>query len=217
MKLNMAQRVANVFARHKNVYAGIVPVEAAAGELNECIDQIRQAEVEQGTIIVTAASKEKDNAEKKMVDLSVRMANILYLIGFESDNAELTALSNISPRTFYRVSDNEKLAWALRICGQAILHAAALAPYGLDEKAIGELQAATDAFRAVISKPMDTIGSLKQKTLELEKLFAFLDSIFYDKLDKLMILFKYTAPSFYDEYRTARNLINTAQRHKSSQ
>jgi len=54
---------------------------------------------------------------------------------------------------------------------------------------------------------MDTIGERKQKTTNLMQLFASLDSIFYDKLDKLMVLFKQSRPDFYDEYRTARNII----------
>jgi hypothetical protein len=52
---------------------------------------------------------------------------------------------------------------------------------------------------------MDTIGARKQKTTNIAQLFAGLDSTFYDKLDKLMVLYKKS--SFYDEYRTARNII----------
>jgi len=59
---------------------------------------------------------------------------------------------------------------------------------------------------------MDTIGERKQKTSNLTQLFAGLDSTFYDKLDKLMVLFKQSQPEFYSEYRTARNIIFNDER-----
>ena len=59
---------------------------------------------------------------------------------------------------------------------------------------------------------MDTIGERKQKTTNTVQLLAKIDSLFYDKLDKMIVLFKKTNPDFYDEYRTARNFINTTAR-----
>ena len=63
---------------------------------------------------------------------------------------------------------------------------------------------------------MDTIGECKQKTTNLVQLFAGLDSTLYDKLDKLMALFKQSEPDFYDEYRTARNIIFNRERTRTS-
>jgi hypothetical protein len=59
---------------------------------------------------------------------------------------------------------------------------------------------------------MDTIGERKQKTTNLAQLFAGMDSTLYDRLDRLMVLFKQTNPDFYGEYRTARNIIFNHER-----
>jgi hypothetical protein len=61
---------------------------------------------------------------------------------------------------------------------------------------------------------MDTIGERKQKTTNLAQLFAGLDSTLYDRLDKLLVLFKHSAPEFYGEYRTARNIIFHTEHQK---
>jgi len=54
---------------------------------------------------------------------------------------------------------------------------------------------------------MDAIGEKKQKTTNLAQLFAGLDTTFYDTLDKIMVLFKQSNTEFYEEYKTARNII----------
>jgi hypothetical protein len=45
-------------------------------------------------------------------------------------------------------------------------------------------------------------------------LFAETDSVLYDRLDKLVTLFKTSAPDFYALYRNARNIIDTAKRSR---
>jgi hypothetical protein len=64
---------------------------------------------------------------------------------------------------------------------------------------------------------MDAITTRKQKTTNLKELFARLDSALYDRLDKLIVLFKSSHPDFYNEYRTSRNLIDTSHRQKEQE
>lgn len=211
-KLNMAQRVSNVLDLYSGVYANITPMVTAAGELKTAIGDIRHTDTQRAAGSITAASEDKNKAEEAMVEIALRFANALYVIGFTSNNAELTVLSNLSARSFFNATDNESLTQARRIITLAEANAEVLATYGLDTAALTDLKNATETFASFITKPMDIIGSRKQKTTTLAQLFAELDSIFYDKLDKLMVLFKQSAPDFYGEYRTARNLINTAKK-----
>jgi lipopolysaccharide biosynthesis regulator YciM len=77
---------------------------------------------------------------------------------------------------------------------------------------IAEIEKAINDFQTIIAKPMETISERKQKTTNLSQLFAGLDSLFYDRLDKLMILFKQPHPNFHGEYRTSRNIIFNHER-----
>ncbi|MDR2815621.1 MAG: hypothetical protein LBB62_02825 [Proteiniphilum sp.] len=215
-KLNMSQRVADALAANADVYTGITPVVEAAAELNAIIDNIREVAKEQIAADVAVAGKEKRAAEGMMIDLAVRAANALYVIGFTTNNKELTNLSGLSPNSFYRVEDNAKLTLAERVYNLAQSQAAALSAYGYDSAKIDAIGAAVAAYRSIITKPMDTLTVRKQKTTNLKELFAALDSVLYDKWDKLIVLFKESHPNFYGEYRTARNFINTALLHKKA-
>jgi hypothetical protein len=213
-KLNMAQRVSDTLGVYSGVYSKVTPMNTAVTELNTEIADIRKTATDQGTLKVSVASQEKREAEEKMVNSCVKMANTLYVLGFTTDNKDLTNLQGLSPYSFYQMEDNAKLTLARRIHNYAKTYSTDLEAYGYDSAAITAVGSEIDAYQAIIAKPMDTVGAHKQKTTDLRILFAALDSTFYDKLDKLILLFKDTNPEFYEEYRTARNYINTSIRHK---
>ena len=211
-KLNMAQRVSETLKRYEAVYSSIAPMSAAVSALNADIDNIRQTLKEQGAVNLPASTLEKRTAETQMIQPCVKMANALYVIGFTTENKDLITLEGLSENSFYRLSDNAALALARRMLDLTHQYAAELKTYGIEETEITALRNAIDTFHALIAKPMDTIGERKQKTSNLTQLFAGLDSTFYDKLDKLMVLFKQSQPEFYSEYRTARNIIFNDER-----
>jgi hypothetical protein len=215
-KLNMAQRVSDVCAENRNLYGTITPFTTAVDELNTSIEDIRRVEKEQSSTSVTGASRVKHEAEDAMVDQSLMTANCLYVIGFTTHDPELLLLSSVSAASFYKTEGNEKLALATRILDLATQHAAELAPYG-ETVGVARMQEVIERYRPTISKPMNTIGNRKQKTTSLYQLFAALDSVFYDKLDKLIVLLKQSHSDFYNEYKTARNLINTSARHRKTE
>jgi hypothetical protein len=202
-KLNMAQRVSETLKRYENVYKGVAPMAAAVSALNTDIDNIRDAQKERGAVNVPASTLQKREAEAQMIQPCVKMANALYVIGFTTENKDLITLQGLSENSFYRLSDNASLALARRIFDLINIHAADLKDYGIYETEITALGKSIEAFHALIAKPMDAIGERKQKTTNLAQLFASLDSAFYDKLDKLMVLFKQSSSEFYSEYRTS--------------
>jgi hypothetical protein len=206
-KLNMAQRVSDTFKRNQASYTNISPMVSAVSELNAHIANIREVQKEHVEVNIPAASLEKRLAERQMIEQSVKMINALYVIGFTTNNNELITLQSISESSFYNSTNNASLALARRILDLTRQYASELVNYGITQTEITSLETAISNFHSLISKPMDTIGERKQKTTNLAQLFASLDSIFYDKLDKLMVLFKKTNPEFYGEYRTARNII----------
>ena len=216
-KLNMAQRVSETLKRYQDVYKGLTPMTAAVEALNKDINNIRDTQKERGAVNVPASTLQKREAEAQMIQPCVKMANALYVIGFTTDNKDLITLQGLSENSFYRLSDNASLALARRILDLINIHAADLKDYGIDETEITALRKAIEAFHALIAKPMDTIGERKQKTTNLTQLFAGLDSTLYDKLDKLMVLFKQSAPEFYGEYRTARNIIFQHEKKKKEE
>jgi hypothetical protein len=206
-KLSMAKRTAETLKRFLIVFKDIIPVFEAVEALDAIIKAIGDMQNEQGKVNVQASTLEKREAEKKMVELAVKVANVLSVIGFVTNNADLLTLQGLSDNSLYKLNESDTIAHSRRIFDTAGNNAAALKEYGIEESEIAALETAIQAFDSLVSKPKDTIGMHKQRTTNLTQLFAEMDSIFYDRLDKMMVLFKQSHPDFYDEYRTARNVI----------
>jgi hypothetical protein len=115
---------------------------------------------------------------------------------------------------FYNGHDNDALILAKTIAAEASNHAQELLEYGIDGATIKALDEAIAGFGQMINKPMATIGEHKLYTDNLKHLFVETDSILYDRIDKLVVLFKTSSPEFYFLYKTARNVIDTAGRSR---
>lgn len=186
----------------------------AAGELELLIGNIRDVEKEQGSTISLVATKQKRETEELMVVKCVKVGNALYVIGVDTHNVNLMELSVINARSFASRSDNEKLALANRIYDMALANSKPLADYTITGEEIDSLHSTIDAYSHLISSPMNIISSHKEKTERLKLLFDDLDKLLVAKLDRLIVLFNDSSPSFYIEYQSSRNIINTATRHQ---
>jgi hypothetical protein len=213
-KLNMAQRVSETFKRYETQYDEISPMVEAVTALNEIIASIRGTQKEHKAVNLSASSLEKLEAERQMIESCVKMANAMYVIGFTTQNKDLMTLQGLNEYHFSQQSNNAALALACRILDLTHGNVVKLKTYGIEDTEITAMEKAIEAFHILIAKPMDTIGERKQKTINLTQLFKELDSVFFDKLNKLMVLFKQKAPEFYSEYRTAHNIIFTSEKKK---
>jgi hypothetical protein len=210
----MSQRVHVTLEKFKETYYTMQAMTMATNELRVVIEDIREVEKEQGLADSVVATKEKRIAVKAMVNKCVRVGNALYVIGVETGNVMLMELSVINPRAFAIITDNEKLALANRIYDLAIENATALEALEITEADLVALRLSIDVFGHLISIPMNVVSSHKEKTERLKMLFGKLDAVLIMKLDRMVMLFKDSAPTFYIEYHVSRNIINTAVRHR---
>jgi hypothetical protein len=179
----------------------------AVSELSVQLGNIHETLTDRSRTKVSAATLEKREAEQQMIEPCVELANSMSVIGFKRNIKDLMTLQGLSEHSLYRVSGNSALVIAKSVLDTARKNVGELLKYGIDENALDTLAAAIEAFRAVLTKPMDTIGERKLKTTNIRQMFACVDSIFYDQLDKLMVTYKKSSPDFYMKYRTSRNII----------
>jgi hypothetical protein len=216
-KLNMAQRISDTLVDYEGIFSGITPVKNAVSEFQQIVAEIRSVATEQFAVKVPVSTQEKHSAESKMIDASVRVANVLYVVGFETDNKELINLLGLNDSSFCSLADNAKLTLAQHLYELSQKHSVELEPYGYDEQKIDKIGQMIVDYQNLIAKPMNAITVRKQKTGNLKELYVRMDSVLYDKLDKLILLFKSSHPDFYGEYRTSRNFIDFSVRHKQEE
>jgi hypothetical protein len=133
---------------------------------------------------------------------------------FDTTNNRLLEKVNVNKTSFYNVHNQEALTLAKIIVAEAKTHSMALSDYGVSDADIAELESVVSQLEGLLNAPSGVIGERKLYTSNLRELFVAADSIVYDKLDKLIRLFKSSSPEFFALYGNARNVVNTAARKR---
>jgi hypothetical protein len=211
-KLRMYQVVLETCHKNEQTYAGVPGFVNSVAQLDDSVAAIVQNAQQQTGAVLQGASAEKNAAIDLLAQECVKTANVAYVYAFTTGNLPLMAKVAVNKGMFYRGHYNDALILAKTIAAATHEHAPALAEYGIDTAAVNALDEAIAGFERVMSKSQVAIGERKMYTSNIKQLFADSDSVLYDRLDKLIVLFKTSAPDFYVLYKNARNIIDTAKR-----
>jgi hypothetical protein len=199
------------------VYSGVSAFSSSLEALNQGIAHIRETERQQADAEVKGPSLEKAGVEDHLVQSLLKVSSAVYVYAFESGDKDLQVKSNLNKSMLYRMENNVLLATANEIVAKVAVLIQQLTGYGISQADLGELAGHTAAFESLIVRPRTIIDKHKLYTQNLTRLFSETDSILYDKLDKLIYLFKASSPDFYHNYKIARNIINTSVRKRNTE
>jgi hypothetical protein len=215
-KLNMYQKVLNVCDECKEEYAGVPALVNAVNGLKSRVSDIQSVTQQQTGTVSKGATKDKSDVFDRVVELALKVANPIYVYAFDTSDNRLMQKVNVNKSVFYRNHDQATLTLAKIIFTEANAHSAALTDYGVNNADIAELETAIAQLEGLITAPSGVIGERKLYTSNLRELFVAADSIIYDKLDKLIGLFKSSSPEFFTLYSNARKFVNTAARRRKN-
>ena len=91
--------------------------------------------------------------------------------------------------------------------------AALAAKYNVSANDLKALKTAIADFTAAQAKPRQGISASASATVELVDLFAQLDEVLNKQLDPLVETLASVNPSFYNEYQTARAIVDSSASH----
>jgi hypothetical protein len=214
-KLNMFQTTIDVCNTKKDLFRNVPAFEKSLLELTGITEEIRQIEQKRDISTIKVASLEKGDNEGNLLNFTIKVSNALYVYAFEQKDQSLLMQASINKSFFYRSEGNKKLSLAKNILQYALGVSQNLSSYGVTDEMLDNLQKSILSYEESIVKPRDAMVEQKNYTFNLRSLFAAADSILYDKMDKLIVMFKDTEPDFYNEYKSARNIIRTSIRHKT--
>jgi hypothetical protein len=213
-KLNMYQKVTNVCDKNVQVYANVPAFVDIVNDLKQLVSEITTIARQQLETSPKGATKEKSSAIDRLTEIGLKIANPLYVYAVDTKNNCLREKVSVNKSSFYRAHSQAALALAKTIAAEANTFGSDLYNYGINDTDRAELDAAITRFEKLINTPVGVVVERKTHTDNLRELFVAADSVVYDKLDKLITLFKTSAPDFYSMYGNARNIINTAARKR---
>lgn len=216
-KLNMYSKVSDACRSYENVYLHVSPImKVIIGQLDDIIVAINQTAQQQAGTITQGFTVEKNITINLLAEHCMKIVNVLYVYAFRNNDRQLLSKMSINKYMLYSKHDNEILRMAKNIALELENLLPMLSEYGLDPHAdLTMLNKIIAGFESLINKPQITVSERKIHTTNLKQLFVEADSLLYDQLDKLVSLFKASAPDFYNLYKTARNVIHTGKRSSS--
>jgi hypothetical protein len=213
-KQNMLRTVIHTLDEYEPLYAGIPVFAGTVKDLKSTVKEIETEAFRLSKAERKGATDEKQKAETELVNRTVTAASVLSVLAADTKNSTLAEKAKVTKSRMYQQHDSETLDIARRIHAEAQANAETLETYGLSKEALAAQETAIARYETLLAAPRVVVTGTKQKTANIAYLFAKTDTLLNDRLDKLMSLFKLSAPDFYAVYFNARNIINTAARKR---
>ena len=206
-RLSMYYAVKDALNTHNLVWSVTVAFAAAVAEFLTNIGTLESVVAKQ-VIDIRGFAKSKAKAEDTLVEAAMKVAGGTLAFATVVENAVLA--------TQMKVSDSGLRSFRDGIIAQACqgIHDSAnaeilnLADYGILPADMTALQAAIDAYVALVSAPRNAIASRKGHTTELAMMMKDTSKLLDDRMDAMLVLFAETNPEFHREYFDARIIVD---------
>ncbi len=206
-RISMLYAVKQACETHTATWTPLVPYAAAHGDfiarLTRIEDKIETQELQLGGI-----TEDKRVHKEAMVDATLLVAQASYALATATNDVDLKGKMDYSRSDLLRGRDTVIGQRCQGVHTEANAVAAALVPYGVTAATLTALQTAIDDYVALVSAPRTAVTIRKGATEAIAQYVGECLDILHDRMDKLMILFKTTAPGFHQEYMDARIIVD---------
>lgn len=155
-----------------------------------------------------AVTANKALALKNLIEKSVSVSGILQAYAAITENIKMVGKVALTKTDIDRARETNVEALIAPIIEAALKELTNLAEYGLTEEMVIELQTSLDDFKVLIGQPRTVRNQAFAAMTLLDELFDATNDVIKNKLDKLMIRFKFTHTEFYSEYERARTIVD---------
>ena len=205
-KLAMYESVQAVLSRHANTWNTYDPFAEAVPILDDNVDQIKAAALKQ--LRTTGGAQNKKEARQNLGEVAYFVASQTYAYATKVGNAELLAKVDYTPTSIVQGPEADVLTRCRDVYKAASENATALQRYKIDAAKLTELDEAISDFDTLTNAPRDAITKSAAATKLIHRLIPNTDELLKKTLDKLMVSFKKSAAVFFDEYKTARVIVD---------
>ena len=207
--------VSKVFAKYAETLNGIPAFQAVVSEFNATLSQLEEnIKIQQGKI--TGTSEQKQKEEQEMIDETVRIAAGVYVFAIDNMNLALAEKVAISPSALQNMNQAKLLASCMGILELAAEHLDEMADFGIAEADLKSLEKEINDFKELAVAPRTEIVTRSQATEKIRILINDLLNLLKLKADKFILMFKQTQPAFYNEYKSARIIVDLGKHAKTS-
>ena len=204
-QMNMFTSVNSVFQLNKDSIAKIKALDGATGRFNDTLAVITGRDA-QYTTAAAGATASKKSAAKALIDVVLRTANALLVLGNNTGNEQLKAECRIYPSRLFLLRDLALIRVSCRVAEIAHQYATDLVAYGIAEPDLESLATAITSFRKARDEQQQRFSEVTSVRGMLYEDMAKAADILRKEIDPLMELIKAGHIEFYNQYWVARKI-----------
>jgi len=202
-KMNMFTSVNSVLQLFKDRISNIPALSDATGRFNEKLAQIAGRDA-QYTTAAAGATASKNNAAEALIDLTLRVANALFVLGNNTHNEQLKAECRLTPSDLIYTRELALIKIQRRVTELAKQYATELVAYGIADADLASLAVAVESFRKSREEQQQRLTESRSARGLLYEDMTVADGIIKNEIDPLMKLMKDVDAGFYNQYQAAR-------------
>jgi hypothetical protein len=202
-KMNMFTAVNAVLQLFCEVVAKIEAFSKAADKFNDKLVHIARRDA-QYTTAASGATASKNSAADTLIDLTLRIANALFVLGNNTQNEPLKSQCRLRPSRLSRCRALELKRISKRIAELARQCVSELPAYGITESDLASHTEAFELFCKIRDEQQQRLAEAKSARGLLSEDLAEANDILKNQIDPLMELVKHSDAEFYNQYKAAR-------------
>lgn len=205
-KLRSYGATQGVLDTHESKWSALVAFAAGVTKFNSIVTEINDLAQTQASR--NGASNEKSYALDALASAAFEVSAALHAYAVAQEDFALEGRVDFSLSSISLGRESSVLSRCRDIHAAAVEHAGDLADYGITAAKLTALKKKVDAFEGSMNKPRQHVAESAAATVTLAERFKDADEVLNKCLDKLVFQFKDSAPDFFNEYQSARIVVD---------
>lgn len=155
-----------------------------------------------------ASAAARDQLLDQMADQALEIAGLITTLARDTKNPKLAETVEVGRSSFRRARRSHRQWFAQRVLDTAQSVLPQLAAYGVTAEMLDAFKGRIDAAAAGMNAARGTAVDKAAATRRLVELFAEVDELLGDKIDRLVFRLRKTLPDFNARYGTARTVVD---------
>jgi hypothetical protein len=213
-RVTMFKTVAGVLDENHSLWSGMAPLVTAVQEFEAKITAIDASAQNQQTP-TSGAAVDKASARDGLEGVLFLTSEALGVLGTTGNDNDIIALAALTPSTLHKLGDEELANRATTVLEKVNAKKTDLAAFHVTQANIDELTQALQVFKTSKEKPRQVVAGRAAETQSLASLIRDASGILRHKIDRMVNLFRRSAPKFVAVYRSARVIVDRPATHTS--
>jgi hypothetical protein len=203
----MHKKVEHVCDENTGICQGIVAFANAVATFKANNQKIDDTAVKQKTP-TTGYTEKRDTIKTELAELAIEIAGSIAAYAHENKDEVLARKVGYSFTELTHASDAAVKNRVTIIFNEAKNSIDNLGDYGTDKAQITQLEQKLNDFKEIVGKKGYSKEETQTATEQVAELLAENNELLKNRLDKLMLKFRVSAPEFYKNYFNARDIYD---------